>query len=75
MDRKTWGELSHAELVQRAKLTPQEQTAVDAFIAAARGLQKSLFIELDDAQLTVFKRTTRGSGREVAAIRKKSLEF
>lgn len=80
MDKKTYLELSEKEIKSRAALTPKEQTAVDAFLAAAKALPKSICIDVDhndwgEPNLTVSKRITRGSARQVAALRKKSLSF
>lgn len=80
MDYKTYLELTDEEIKFRAALTPKEKAAVDAFIAAARALPKSICIAVDDngwgePNLKVSKRITRGSAKQVAALRKKSLVF
>ncbi len=83
MDDKTYLELSETEIKSRAALTPKEQAAVDALLAAVKALPKSICINVDDAweddpsepNFTVSKRITRGSAQQVASLRKKSLCF
>lgn len=80
MDNKTYLDLTESEIQSRAALTPKEKAAVDAFIAAAKALPKSICIDVDkndwnEPNLTVSKRITRGSTQQVAALRKKSLCF
>ena len=76
---RSYLDLTEEEIKALAKLTPKEQTAVDAFLAAAKALPKSLCIDVrDDAgepNLKVSKRITRGSCQQVAGLRKKSLVF
>lgn len=80
MDNKTYIELTKEEVDQRASLTMMERLAVDQFIKAAKALPKSICISLDEndfdePNLIVSKRITRGSCKQVAALRKKSLCF
>lgn len=80
MRNKTYIELDATEIKALAALTPKEKTAVDAFLAAAKALPKSICIKVDDGwdnepNLRVSKRTTRGSAQQVATLRKKSLSF
>ncbi len=83
MDDKTFLELSNDEIKARAKLTPKEQIAVDALMAAVRDLPKSLCISVEEVweddssepNFSVSKRITRGSAQQVAKLRKKSLHF
>ena len=80
MDHKKFFDLTPAERKARAKLNPQEQAAVDAFIAAAKALPRSICIEVNDndwgePHLLVSKRVTRGSATQVAALRKCTLVF
>ena len=80
MDYKTFLELTPAERKSRAELNSREQAAVDAFIAAAKALPRSICIELNDddwgePHLIVSKRITRGSATQVAALRKCTLVF
>ena len=62
-------------------LTQEEQTAMDAFLAAAKSLPKSLCIDFEsdpfegEPNLRVSKRTSPGSAQEVGTLRKKSLGF
>lgn len=74
---RSYCDLTQAEVDKMKKLTPQEQAAVDVFIAAAKALPKSLCISVDsDApHLCISKRITRGSCLDVATLRKKSLHF
>jgi len=63
-----------------ASLTPEEKTAINAFIQAARNLPKSICIEVDDdwegkAGIIINKRTSPHSCQQVAGLRKKSLVF
>ncbi len=72
--------MTDAEIDKKAKLTPAEQVAVDALIAACKALPKSICIEVDDnwdgdGHLLVSKRITKGSSRRVATLRKASLHF
>lgn len=79
MDNKSYFDLTEAEIDQRSELNPKEKTAVDAFIAAAKALPKSICIDVDsnegEPNLKVSKRITRGAAQQVAALRKKSLCF
>lgn len=79
MNDKSYLELTQDEIAQRKKLTPKEQRAVDAFIAAARALPRSLCIDVDSfgeaPHLTVSKRITHGSASQVAELTKSSLCF
>lgn len=79
MDSKTYLELTPEERGRRAKLTPKEQAAIDAFIAAAKALPASICIDVDDDEdepnLVVNKRITAGSATRVAELRKPSLCF
>lgn len=83
MDDKTYLELDKTEIKSRAALTPKEQAAVDALLAAVKALPKSICIAVDDAweddpsepNFTASKRITRGSAQQVASLRKKSLCF
>jgi hypothetical protein len=75
---KTWAMLTEEEIEKEAKLTPKEQAAVDAFVAAAKALPRSLCVGISDYDdgddgLTVSKRITSGMTRVVANVRKKSL--
>ncbi len=74
---KRYIDLSQAEIDERAKLTPKEEVAVQAFLAAAKALPRTLHIHLDDFNydLTVSKRLTAGSSQVVAELHKKSLCF
>lgn len=70
--------LTDEEVEQEAKLTPKEQAAVDAFVAAAKALPRSLCVGISDYEdkddgLTVSKRITKGMTQVVANVRKKSL--
>lgn len=80
MDDKSYLELTREEIKARATLTPKEKAAVDALIAAAKALPKSICISVDDndwgePNLKVSKRITRGSCQQVASLRKKTLTF
>jgi hypothetical protein len=73
-------ELSESEIKASATLTPKEQSAVNAFIAAAKALPKSICIEVDgndwgEPNLLVSKRITSYSTQQVASLHKKSLCF
>ncbi len=75
---KTWAMLTHEEIEKEAKLTPKEQAAVDAFVAAAKALPRSLCVGISDYEdkddgLTVSKRITKGMTQVVANVRKRSL--
>ena len=75
---KSWAMLTDKEIAKAAKLNPQEQAAVDAFVAAAKALPKSLCVDVSDYDdkddgLTVSKRITSGMTQVVAHIRKRSL--
>lgn len=65
----------------KVRLTGKEQTAVDALIAAAKAMPKTLCIEFNRApykgepNLTVSKRKSKCFAQQVAALRKKSLCF
>lgn len=72
---KSFFDMTDEEVAKKAALTESEQTAVDAFLMAAKALPKSLYIQIDDAELCVGKRITPSSGKEVAKIRKASLKF
>ena len=70
--------LSDEEIEKAAKLTPKEQAAVDAFVAAANALPRSLCVGISDYEdkddgLTVSKRITSGFTQVVANVRKRSL--
>lgn len=72
--------MTDAEIEKKVLLTPDEKTAVDAFLATAKALPKSICIEVDedwdgDGHLRVSKRITPDSCRQVASLRKKSLNF
>ena len=61
-------------------LTPKEKAAVDAFIAAAKALPPSICIDVvapwdNEPNLTVSKRTSPCTARQVASLRKESLYF
>lgn len=79
-NKKSW-ELTEEERTARATLTPKEQKAVDAFVAAAKALPASICIDTaswaDDEEdhLTVSKRITKGHCRQVASLNKRSLIF
>ncbi len=78
--KRTWANTSDEEAKELVKLTPEEQTAVDEFLAAAKALPKSICIEVDDnydgeGHLKVSKRITKGWCQQVASLRKKSLHF
>jgi hypothetical protein len=75
---KTWAMLTEEEIEKEAKLTPKEQAAVDAFVAAAKALPRSLCVGISDYEdkddgLTVSKRITKGMTQVVANVRKRSL--
>ena len=74
---KSLSEMTAKEQAEASKLTPEEKAAVDAFIAAARKLPKSICISVDDfgweCGLFVSKRISIGSAVNVATLRKKSL--
>jgi hypothetical protein len=72
--------MTEKEIKAAAKLTEQEQQAVNHFVAAAKALPKSICLELSDYDdgndgLEIHKRITKGSSQVVARIRKKSLIF
>lgn len=78
--KKTFFEMTDAEIDKKAKLTPDEQVAVDALIAACKALPKSICIEVDDnwdgeGHLRVSKRITKGSCQLVTGLKKSSLNF
>ena len=77
--KKTFLDMTQTERDKKGELTPDEKTAVDNFLAAAKALPKSICIEVDDwdeaATLKVSKRITRGMAQQVASLRKKSLCF
>lgn len=83
MNLHSYQELDETEVKSRAALTPKEQSAVDALLAAVKALPKSICIAVDDAwendpsepNFRVSKRITRGSAQQVAALRKRSLSF
>lgn len=68
-------DLTDKERAKGKKLTPKERAAVDAFLAAAKALPRSLCIDLDEVGITVSKRITPGAAMQVAALRKRTLEF
>ena len=77
---KTIFDLSEKEIDNRANLTPKEQSAVDALIAAAKALPKSICFEVTDnwdgeGHLRIQKRITTGSAVDVAKLVKKSICF
>lgn len=75
-DGRTYMSLSEKEIERRAKLTPKEQQAVDALVAAIKALPKSLTLDVvdyDDETARISKRITRGSSQVVASVKKKSL--
>ena len=77
---KTIFDMTEKEVEKKVRLTPKEKCAVDAFVAAAEALPKSICIEVDDnwdgeGHLRISKRITRGSCRLVASLRKKTLHF
>jgi hypothetical protein len=70
--------MTEEEIEKEAKLTPKEQSAVDAFVEAAKSLPRSLCVGISDYDdgddgLAVYKRITPGMTRVVANVRKKSL--
>ena len=70
--------MTEKEVVEARKLTPEEKGAVDAFIAAARNLPKSICVGIEDFDgpgIIVSKRISRGYAFHVAKLRKKSLIF
>lgn len=78
--QKRFFDMTNDEIEKKVRLTPDEKTAVDNFLAAAKALPKSICIEVDDnwdgeGHLRVSKRITSGSCRQVASLRKKSLNF
>lgn len=78
--RKTIFDMTEAEIAKKSQLTPAEKSAVDAFVAAAAALPKSICVEVDDdwdgcGNLRISKRITRGFCVPVASLRKKSLHF
>lgn len=75
---RTWADLTDAEIEKAAKLTAKEQAAVDAFVAAAKALPRSLSVGISDYDdrddgLTISKRITPGFTQVVANVRKRSL--
>lgn len=77
---KTIFDLTEKQRAKKAALTPKEQAAVDAFIAAAKALPPSICCEIEEdwdgeGNLKVFKRITRGSCQQVAKLKKASLHF
>ncbi len=76
---KSLSEMTAKEQKDARKLTQEEKAAVNAFIAAARKLPKSICISVDDlgydCGLFVSKRVAIGSAVNVATLRKKSLIF
>jgi hypothetical protein len=75
---KAWAMLTDDEIEKEAKLTAKEQAAVDAFVAAAKALPRSLCVGISDYGdkddgLTVSKRITKGMTQVVANVRKRSL--
>lgn len=77
---KSYFDLTEEERMKRAKLNPKEQAAVDALIAAAKALPRSISIEVSDnfsgdGNLTISKRITPGSCMQVASLVKASLCF
>lgn len=76
MDDKRYLDLTKREIKERARLTPEEKTAVEALLAAVRALPKSLCLDVDEEDgFSVSKRITRGSCKQVACVRRKSLKF
>lgn len=74
----TWAMLTEEEIEKKAKLTPKEQAAVNAFVAAAKALPRSLCVGISDFDdkddgLTVSKRITTKMTQIVAHVRKRSL--
>lgn len=74
-DGKTYFDLTDKELKARAKLGPKEKEAVDALKTAVKALPRSICLEVDEEGLHISKRITAGSAKEVAKVRKASLEF
>ncbi len=86
-DDKKFFQLTEAEIKQRAALTPEEQLAVDIFMAAAAGLPETLCLAVIDRpevmddpaecepNLIVRKRVTKGFVVPVAQMHKLSLSF
>lgn len=76
---KTYLEMTKEEIAQKKRLTPKEQAAVDAFLAAAKALPRSICIEVDTfgeaPHLVVQKRITDGSAVSVGELTKSSLCF
>lgn len=63
-------------IAEKKKLTPTEQAAVDAFVAAAKGLPKSICIDFDsEGELLIQKRIEPGLAAQVAIVKKRSLAF
>jgi hypothetical protein len=77
---KRYFDLTEEEIEKASRLTPKEQAAVDAFIAAAKALPRGITIAVSDwgdrdDGLTISKSITKGSCQQVAHIRKRSLVF
>jgi hypothetical protein len=80
---KTYLEMNRDEIIALSTLTPKEQIAVDALIAAVNALPKSICIYVEDfdeddtsePNFKVSKRISAGSAQRVASLRKKSLSF
>jgi hypothetical protein len=77
--KQDW-ELTEQERAELQKLTPREQKAVDAFIAAAKALPESICLDLshyedDEESLSVMKRYLPGCAKTVATLNKPSLIF
>lgn len=83
MNDKNYFEMTGEKVAKQEKLTPKEQAAVDALMAAMKALPKSICISVDDIfqndgtepNFEVYKRITKGSSHRVAFLRKKSLSF
>lgn len=77
---KRYFDMTDAEIARKLKLTPKEEAAIAAFLAAAKALPKSICIEVDDnwdgdGHLQIKKRITSGACKTVASLRKASLNF
>ena len=68
-------DLTEEEIEKEAKLNICEQFAVSNLIASLKNLPKSLCVRIDDGEVSISKRITEGSCRDVATLRKKSLSF
>lgn len=68
---KTWFQLTEEEKREAAKLTPKEQEAVELFTSAALRLPKDLLVEVEEKEILISKRITKGSSQVVATVKRK----